>query len=172
MVVWLWYSPAGRMNFGLGLAWLIYFGVVTVIDIEHRVILHPVSLVGAGFGFVTGIYMHGLWPTVLGGLAGFLSMLALYFLGIGYLRLVARMRKMAPADGEALGFGDVNLSGVLGLVLGWPGIALALFLTILIAAAASIIYLAIMLLLKRYQPYLSIPYGPFLIAGAVILLYF
>jgi leader peptidase (prepilin peptidase)/N-methyltransferase len=79
---------------------------------------------------------------------------------------------MAPADGEALGFGDVNLSGVLGLVLGWPGIALALFLTILIAAAASIIYLAIMLLLKRYQPYLSIPYGPFLIAGAVILLYF
>ena len=46
---WLWISPAEKLPDWAVLVVLVYFGVVTVIDIEHRLILHPVSLVGAGY---------------------------------------------------------------------------------------------------------------------------
>ena len=73
---------------------------------------------------------------------------------------------------EALGFGDVNLSGVLGLMLGWPVIVLGLVLAILLGGAVSLVYLLLMLVLRRYRRYAAIPYGPFLVAGAVILIFF
>ncbi len=37
---------------------MIYFGIITVIDLEHRLILHPTSLVGAMLGFFVGTYIH------------------------------------------------------------------------------------------------------------------
>lgn len=87
------------------------------------------------------------------------------------------MRWMSRRSGgidedEALGFGDVNLSGVIGLMLGWPGIAAGLILTIFIAGIVSLVYLLIRLLTRRYQAFMAIPYGPFLVASAIILLYF
>jgi len=98
-------------------------------------------------------------------------MYALYVLGAGLLWLVNRMRGQ-KVDDVALGFGDVNLSGILGLILGWPGIGLGLILAIFIAGAVSLVYLLVMLALRKYRLFAAIPYGPFLIAGAVVLIYF
>ena len=72
----------------------------------------------------------------------------------------------------ALGFGDVNLAGVLGLLLGWPGIVLGLLLAILIGGVVSLVYLVVMAVLRRYHTFMAIPYGPFLIISAILLLYF
>jgi prepilin signal peptidase PulO-like enzyme (type II secretory pathway) len=74
--------------------------------------------------------------------------------------------------GEALGFGDVNLSGVLGLILGWPLILPTLFLSILIGGVVSLVYMLTMLAFRRYQLLMAIPYGPFLVSGAVLLIFF
>lgn len=171
VTVWLWLSPSPVLGFLAGLILLIYFGVVVVIDLEHRLILHPVSMAGVVLGLSIGIWLHGLTDTLLGGLAGFGSMLSLYFLGDRFARLVARSRGEALAE-EALGFGDVNLSGVLGLILGWPGIVLGLILAILAGGVISLGYLVGMLLTRRYRSFVAIPYGPFLVTGAVVLLYF
>lgn len=168
---WLWISPPPALGFPLGLILLIYFGVVVVIDLEHRLILHPVSIAGAIMGLFVGVRLHGWLFTLLGGLAGFAVMLSLYMLGNLFGRLLARKRG-ETFDEEALGFGDVNLSGVLGLVLGWPGILLGLVLAILAGGLVSFVYLLVMVLAKRYRAFVAIPYGPFLISGAVLLLYF
>ena len=53
-------------------------------------------------------------------------MLALYYSGFVYLRISRKLRGKEPGETEALGFGDVNLSGIIGLLLGWPGILLGL----------------------------------------------
>ena len=98
---------------------LIYFGVVAIIDLEHRLILHPVSLVGVGFGTVFGFWRHGLQANLFGGAVGFGSMLLLYGLGKLFAQGLSRLRKQAIEE-EALGFGDVTLSGIVGLLLGWP----------------------------------------------------
>lgn len=146
-----------------------YFGLVLIIDIEHRLILHPISLAGAMIGFFIGIRLHGVVPTLIGGIAGFAMMLLLYFLGELFGKIMAK-RRGEPIDEVALGFGDVNLSGILGLLLGWPGITVGLLVAILAGGLVSAFILARMMLRKEYQAFMALPYAPFLIlAGAVLL---
>ena len=87
VALWLWQAPEEKLGFWLSLALLVYFGVVTVIDAEHRLILHPVSFFGAVLCLGLGIYRNGLSTTLLGGAAGFGSMLVLYWLGGVFLRI-------------------------------------------------------------------------------------
>jgi prepilin signal peptidase PulO-like enzyme (type II secretory pathway) len=171
ITVWLWSSPPEHLGIIVGLILLIYFGVVVVIDLEHRLILHPVSLVGGVIGLIVGVWLHGLPETILGGLAGFGIMLGLYLLGYLLARGVARIKNQT-LDEEALGFGDVMLGGVLGLLLGWPGIVLGIVLAVLIGGLVSLLYVVILLVRRRYRSFIAIPYGPFLVAGCVGLLYF
>jgi leader peptidase (prepilin peptidase)/N-methyltransferase len=169
--VWLWKDPAPGLNLWLSLVLCIYFGVVIVVDLEQRLILHPVSLVGAVIGLLVGIKLHGVLSTLVGGSFG-LGMMFLLFLGGGlFLKLLARWRDYSDVN-EALGFGDVILSGVLGLILGWPGIVLGLVVAILLAGVVSLIYLLILLASRRYRANLTVAYGPFLVLGAIVLLFF
>jgi prepilin signal peptidase PulO-like enzyme (type II secretory pathway) len=171
LALWLWNAPPAQLGFLGGFALLAYFGVVVVIDMKYRLILHPVSIVGAALGLLIGIYLHGVVPTLLGGAFGFGIMYAFYFLGVVFGKWLARRRGLSEAE-EALGFGDVNLSGVLGLLLGWPLILPALILAILIGGGVSLFFVLLMVLTRRYQLMMAIPYGPFLIAGAVLLIFF
>ncbi len=169
--VWLWLSPPNNLNFLTGFLVLIYFGLVTVIDLEHRLILHPVSVAGAILGLIIGIWSHGLLPTIIGGVAGFGIMFILYMMGNFFVKLMSR-RQGKEIEEDALGFGDVNLSGVLGLILGWPGILVGLILAILIGGFVSLVYMIGMLVTRRFQFFRAIPYGPFLITGATLILFF
>jgi hypothetical protein len=149
---------------------LSYFALVFVIDLEHRLILHPVSGAGAVIAFVIGLRLHGPSATMIGGFAGFGIMLVLYFLGELFAQYVAK-RRGEPIDEVALGFGDVNLSGILGLLLGWPGISAGLLLAILSGGVISAAFLGYMLLRKRYQAFMALPYAPFLIFAGMVLLF-
>lgn len=171
ITLWLWENHPSKPGFWGSLLVLGYFGVVVVIDIEHHLILHPVSVAGVVLGLFVGLYLHGLIPALVGGGVGFGIMLLLYWLGEGLLRLLSKWRGQ-PIEDVALGFGDVNLSGVLGLMLGFPGILLGLFLAILLGGAISLIYLIVMVVFRRYQLFTALPYGPFLISGTVVLLFF
>ncbi len=196
LAVLLWRYPPATLGPWLGLALLLYFGVVVVIDVEHRLILHPVSLFGAALGLVSGTWLRahyysehgatqgfqflgvqsqawlqGLGACLLGGVVGFIIMWALYSLGDRLIRGIARRRGQS-ADEVALGFGDVNLSGVLGLMLGWPVIILGLFIAVFVGGIVSLLYLVVLLINRRYHLFTALPYGPYLVAGAILLLYF
>ena len=168
---WIWFVPPDDLGFGLGLVLLAYLGVVIVVDIEHRLILNLVSIAGVILGGFIGIRLHGIVPTLLGGLAGYGSMLALYWFGLQFVRIASRLRGGDIGEEEGIGFGDVNLSGVLGLILGWPGIVGGLVLAILLGGTVSLLYLLIMIAARRYRSNLALPYGPFLAGSAIILLY-
>lgn len=146
---------------------LAYFFTVAVIDIEHRAVLHPVSIVGAILMGGIGIWRHGWVDSLIGGAAGFGFMLAVYYLGDWLGRLVARARK-EPWEETALGFGDVNLAGVIGLLMGWPGVIAALFMGMLAAGIFSAGYLLFTFVSGKYRAFASIPYAPFLCMGAVV----
>ncbi len=160
------------MNPFLALGILTYFGLVAVIDIEHRLILHSVSLAGALLAALTGFFLHGWWQTLLGGLAGFGAMFCFYLVGMLFAKYRARRR--GEDDGEeALGFGDVTISGVLGLLLGWPDVMLMLLVGILLGGLVSLLIVAGQLLFRRYQPLETFTaYGPYLLLGATALLFF
>ncbi len=115
--IWLWYYPTQRMGYWVGFLLLVYLGVVAVIDIEYRLILQPVSLVGAVLGLAIGTWIHSFWMTIAGGIAGFAIMFTLYYLGDVFARWLARRRGEELSE-VALGYGDVMLSGVLGVRVG------------------------------------------------------
>ena len=171
MSVYLWLNPAQKLDYWIQLLLLVYFTLVVVIDLEHRLILHIVSLAGAVLGFYVGILNHGLVNTLAGGLAGLIIMYILYQGGRLFVRILAKWRDYSDI-GEALGFGDVILSGVIGLMLGWPGIVLGLILAVLMAGVVSLIYLVILLVTHRYRANLSIAYGPYLILSTLIFVLF
>ncbi|MDQ1284251.1 MAG: leader peptidase (prepilin peptidase) / N-methyltransferase [Patescibacteria group bacterium] len=67
-----------------------------------------------------------------------------------------------------MGMGDAYLAILLGLILGWPQILLALFLAFAIGA----IYGIILISLKKKKMKSQIPFAPFLIAGTLIAIFF
>ena len=167
----IWVNRDGRTVALLpGLVVLLYFVLVSIIDIEHRLILHPVSLFGAILGAIIGFSLHGALSTLLGGITGFLCMFGMYLFGTVFVKWLARVRATSVGE-DALGFGDVTLGGVLGLFLGFPGVFFSIALAILAAGAVSLVYVLIMMIRRGYRSNLTIPYGPFLVFGAFILLF-
>jgi hypothetical protein len=59
-----------RIDFWIASILITYLGLIIVIDMEYRVILNPVSLIGAVGGFGLGWHLNGLQSTVIGGVAG------------------------------------------------------------------------------------------------------
>ena len=185
--VYLWLVPSKALGIPLGMVVLVYFGIITVIDLEHRLILHPTSLSGAVLGFVVGTSIHsrindngiliGMGLSLLGGLFGFGVMFLLYKLGEMVARF--RARRLAAAgqaddEEEALGGGDVYLAGVLGLMLGWDFIVIGLAWGIILGGLVSLVFILALLLRRRYSSealMTFIPYGPFFIVAASLLLF-
>lgn len=145
------------------------FLLIAVIDIEHRLILHVVSFPSAAVIGMIGILdpNRGVSKTLIGGLVGFAIFLVLYFLGQGFASLMARLRG-SEIDEVAFGFGDVTLAGVIGLTVGWPGVLPALVLGILAAGLFSFLFIVGMTLRRNYNPFMPIPYGPFMVLGCLV----
>jgi leader peptidase (prepilin peptidase) / N-methyltransferase len=175
--VLIWIFPGQTLPFTLAFILLVYLAVVLVIDLEHRLILHPVSIAGAVLGLGVGIFLrgkqsipYGITSTLLGGAAGFGIMLVFYFIGELFVKNMSKKRGLS-ADEVALGFGDVNLSGILGLLLGWRAIIVCLFFSILTGGLISLVIILGMLIAKKYKAFTAIPYAPFLILSAIYFLF-
>lgn len=71
------------------------------------------------------------------------------------------------AGKEAMGFGDVKLMGAMGLFFGWGRILMIAVMAFLFAAIVSIG----ILILRRKKMNEYIPFGPFIVVGAIIAIY-
>ncbi len=145
------------------------FLLILITDFEHRLILHAVTLPAAILIGLIGVLDPSRGPskTLVGGAVGFGAVLVLYLFGGLFGRLMGQMRGQS-VDEVAFGFGDVTLAGVIGLAVGWPGVVLAVFIGILAGGLFSLAYLIAMLIRRRYQAFIPIPYSPFLILGALV----
>jgi prepilin signal peptidase PulO-like enzyme (type II secretory pathway) len=85
---------------------------------------------------------------------------------IGAVAAVAFLGVLGLLIRSGVALGDLYLVAPLGLLLGWPAIFVAVFMAALISSLTSLALLASRRVgLKSY-----IPFGPFLVAGAVIAL--
>lgn len=85
----------------------------------------------------------------------------LFFVVISYVFYILTKK-------QGMGGGDIKLSFLLGLILGFPGILVSLYLAFLTGAI-----IAIILILWKKKAFLkdSLPFGPFLITGSLISLF-
>jgi len=161
------------LKFGLLALLLECFLLIAVIDLEHRLILYVTIIPTAVIATLYGLFGAGydLQKILIGGVVGFSAVYVIYFFGRVFGVVMARIRGEA-LDEIPFGGGDVNLAGVIGLAVGWSGILLALFIAVMSGGISAAIYLIISSIRRRYNLFTPIPYGPFLILGAVILLLF
>ncbi len=134
---------------------------VIFFDFEHHLILDRVmfpsmvlALLVSVFGGRLGLWAQPWWVGIAVGV------------GAGVLFLILALIGSAIFKAEALGFGDVKLALFMGLLLGWPYTVTALFYGVLLAAIGAFAFIAVHRSLKG-----TIAYGPYLAAGALIMLF-
>jgi len=139
----------------LVIAWLFLAALVavTVIDLEHQIILDRITLPGIAVGFVTSFL--GTRVSWLDSLLGILA-------GGGILFAVI------VVSGGGMGGGDMKLGAMMGAFLGYKLALLALFLAVILGGAVALALLSTGIR-RRKDP---IPFGPFLaVASAVAMLW-
>jgi len=72
------------------------------------------------------------------------------------------------SQGKWMGFGDVKLALLMGLLLGWPGILIALFLSFFFGAVIG----TVLIVFGKKGWKSEVPFGPFLITGLFVALFF
>lgn len=146
---------AWRYGVGVQFVFLaLYFAVlvlVTVTDLEHRLILDVVTYPAMGLALVASFFMPHMTPVkaLIGGAIGF----GLFFV----LAVIAR---------GGLGGGDVTLMGFVGLATGFPVVLVAILTGILLGGIGA----GVMLALRRVGRKSAIAYGPYLVLGAAFAL--
>ena len=151
--------------FNLGLIAFIYnliilsvFFITFFMDLKYGIIadkiIFPASVLVILYSafFAKNIFINNL----LSGIFTFL-----FFFGISYIFYLVTKK-------DGMGGGDIKLSFLLGLYLGFPRILVALYIAFLTGAFISIIL--ILWRKKRFQKD-SLPFGPFLIISSVISLF-
>ncbi len=148
---------------GIALTWTLI--TVSVIDIDHQIIPDSISLPLIWAGLFLSLY-HPLAgaeilfvdpkTAIAGGLAGYLSLWSIYHL----FRLITGK--------EGMGYGDFKLLAALGAWLGWQMLPLIILLSAVVGAVSGIL----MIVTKRHQRSVPIPFGPYLAAaGWIAMLY-
>jgi prepilin signal peptidase PulO-like enzyme (type II secretory pathway) len=85
---------------------------------------------------------------------------------IGSVGALAMLGLLGLVIRGGVAMGDLYLVGALGLLLGWQGIFAAIFIAAVLASVVSLGLLAV----RRVGMKSYIPFGPFLVAGAVLTL--
>jgi leader peptidase (prepilin peptidase)/N-methyltransferase len=134
---------------------------ISLIDLEHYIvpnrIVYPTLALCIPLLVLAAAAGHRwdwLGEAALGGAAGFLGLFVVHVI-----------------QPRGMGFGDVRLAGVIGMMLGWLGlghVALGLFLGFVLGAVVGV-GLIVTKLRGRKD---AIPFGPFLAAGATIAVFF
>jgi len=151
--VYLWITFGPSVKLALYLVYSAIFAIVLVTDIERRLILNVVMYPSIIFAFVASFFTPGMrWDyALLGGAVGF-----------GFFFIAVLVGNSVFGSG-AMGGGDITLATFVGLIVGFPLIIEALVLTIFIGAGVSLLLIVIRVRTLRDH----IPYGPFIVAGAI-----
>jgi leader peptidase (prepilin peptidase)/N-methyltransferase len=130
--------------------------LVIVIDIEHRLILHVVTLPTTAFAFIVSEFLtdNSLIFSALGAVVGFILFYLAYVLG----------RRLFGSG--AFGFGDVTLAMTMGAMLGLHRVIFALVLGVLLGGLWSLVGM----ITGRMTRFSYFAYGPFLAIGGLIIL--
>ncbi len=119
------------------------FIVLMVIDLEHQLILNKVVYPAAVLTLIIDVFMPqpGIVDGAIGGAIGFVFLLipALVYAG-------------------GMGWGDVKMAALIGLVTGFPLVIVAMVMGVILGGLVA----TILLLLKIKKRKEAIPFGPFL----------
>lgn len=154
--------------------WMVYVAIlvlITVIDLEHRLILFVVVVPAAIFALVVAAVApldpdRSFGYYALSGLIGFAVYFVLFLGGVLFAALT-------QPGAIAFGFGDVMLGTLSALMLGWRAFIFAALITVFAGAVGALVYLiGLQVVRRRYKWFTPLPYGPYIVIGTLIMLLF
>ncbi len=163
-----------------GLAWelcilLVYSSILIVLcvtDIEHfilpNIVNYPGMIVAAAISLVVMLAHYRLpWALFLAG-SGFMTAFNNYLLSAvaGGLAGALLLFLVVLLSRGGMGMGDVVLAGLLGLMVGFPLVFIALFVGIVAGGLVA----AVLLITRRKGRKDMLPFGPFLCVGGLVTL--
>jgi leader peptidase (prepilin peptidase)/N-methyltransferase len=150
------------LELAAALVYLSFFIVIFFIDLEHRLILVvvvvPAMVIALAFSFFWSGFEE-YWPQIGPGFT--LSALLGAAVGSGLMAIPHLVTK-----GRGMGFGDVYLAGLMGLILGFPLVLVGLWVGIMAGGVTAVI----LLMARRVGRKDAVPFGPFLVVGAMVAL--
>ncbi len=143
-----------------GIFYISLFIVLGVIDLEHKLILNKIVYPAVVTALILDIFLRqpGILdvflpqPVILAALIGGANGLVSGAVGFTLLLIPALIFR------GGMGWGDVKMAALIGLVTGFPLVLVALFLSIVLGGLIA----AVLLLLKVRKRKEAIPFGPFL----------
>jgi leader peptidase (prepilin peptidase)/N-methyltransferase len=151
---------AWRLGFGwpalaaMFLTWALI--ALAFIDLDHQILPDAITLPGlwAGVGLASFGVLTDLQASVIGAMAGYLSLWVVYW---GFKLLTGK---------EGMGHGDFKLLALLGAWLGWQALPQVILLSSLVGALVGIA----LIVARRHGRGVPIPFGPYLAAGGWVAL--
>jgi leader peptidase (prepilin peptidase)/N-methyltransferase len=164
------------LRYGLSLESLVLALVVSlllavaIIDLEHGLILNRLLVPALVAALILAPFWSGLELArpFLGSHSMLASLLNSLVAGAGAFLLFFTIRVLysAVSHTAGMGEGDEKLAGLLGLLVGFPGILVTLWTAALSGGLAA----AALLLLRKKGRKDPIPFAPFLVLGATVAL--
>ncbi|MFC2007573.1 prepilin peptidase [Chloroflexota bacterium] len=162
-------------QFGLGaqlaitLLFSCIFIVLGFIDWEHQLILNRITYPAAVAALIISIFQHQPdiinialpWPAIAGGVNGIVNSIVGGAIGFAFFLIVIIINP------RGMGWGDVKLAGLIGLVMGFRLVFVALFIGIISGG----VYAIILLSMKKRGRKDVVPYGSFLVLGPIATLF-
>lgn len=151
-----------HFSFGLDLTFgfLIsaFLVVIFVYDLKHYLIPDKIIYPAIGLTFLFRILNFGNW-----------DLIGIWDLGFGILIApIVFLAIIFISKGRWMGLGDVKLALLMGLLVGWPKILVALFFAFF---SGAIIGVGLVLASKKSFKS-EVPFGPFLVAGTLVAMFF
>ncbi len=147
-----WYYGSGAELAVLAFYFSLFI-VLLVIDLEHRLILNKVVYPSSLVALAASIFLSQL-EVVPDSIARATAGGAI---GLGLFFLVALMAR------GGMGLGDVKMAALIGLIVGFPHVFVALFLAVISGGAVA----SVLMMVKAKSRKQGIPFGPFLSLGAM-----
>jgi len=139
--------------------------IIFVYDLKHYIIPDKVIFPAILIVFLYRIFeilsfrhwdLFGNWKLEIGNLEPLLTSLIAAFLASGFFLMIVLISK-----GRWMGVGDIKLAFLMGLLLGWPNILVALFLAFFIGAIIGVG----LIISGKKRLSSEVPFGPFLVTG-------
>ena len=132
---------------------VVFLIVIFVYDLKYYLILDKVIIPAIIFSFIVNLFLgQNIWQMLLAAVVGGGFFLAQFVL----------------SKGRWIGGGDIRLGALMGILLGWKLGLIALIAAYLFGSIVSII----LLLKKKATRKSAIPFGPFLVIGTIIAIFY
>ena len=169
-------GPALGWQFLLSISYLLFIAssliVIFAYDIKHYIIpdkvIYPAIAVALGFNLFNDVIINNNFQFPIFNFQSILNSQFLNFLFSAILAGGFFYAIVVITKGRGMGGGDVKLGFLMGLILGWPLVLIALFLSFIIGSVVGIF----LILVGNKKMKSMIPFGPFLVLGTFIALFF